>query len=219
MALKEQLSKFREYTDEKELTSSFEELSKEFLYGGYLDIRGEYRVYVRTVEFYYHSEKPDGIHDPIVYHRNGRDLESVPYFPLMYLNAHQSGFDITFENSESKYRASALIRSYEVKDKDGRYLKWEKVDSLDRYMFMVHDDYQYNKQPTYLYTILNGFSIDGSNDIKWKEDRRPIGLPEKSVRQNVYKSVNASEYKPFIEEDGKYVRCDRLWSFTRKEQV
>lgn len=59
--------------------------------------------YIRTVEFYFHSEKPNGIHDPIVYHRNIRDLEGnlmekVPYFPIMSLHAHSSGYDITFES-------------------------------------------------------------------------------------------------------------------------
>ena len=34
----------------------------------------------------------------------------------MALHAHNSGIDITFENEKMKYRASALIREYEVFD-------------------------------------------------------------------------------------------------------
>ena len=101
MRLESILSQFKETSDEKELQNSFRALAPAFLYGGYIQVREDYQIYIRTVEFYYHSEKKDGVHDPIVYHRNGRIMESVPYFPLMTLHAHNSGFDITFE-SETK---------------------------------------------------------------------------------------------------------------------
>ena len=122
MTLKEHLSRFNGAPDVESLQRMFEELAPVFLYGGYLQVRDDYHLFIRTVEFYYHSEKADGIHDPIVYHRNGRNLHVVPYFPLMTLHAHASGFDITFENEEGAYRSSALIRAYEVKDKEGKYL-------------------------------------------------------------------------------------------------
>ena len=116
MRLESILSQFKEASDEKELQKSFRALATAFLYGGYIQVHKDYQIYIRTVEFYYHSEKNDGVHDPIVYHRNGRIMESVPYFPLMTLHAHNSGFDITFESETEKYRASALVRFYEVKD-------------------------------------------------------------------------------------------------------
>lgn len=59
----------------------------------------------------------DSVKDPIVYHRNNKYVEGdVPYFNPLSLHAHTSGFDITFENEKEKYRASALIRAYEVYD-------------------------------------------------------------------------------------------------------
>ena len=136
----------------EDIQRMFEELAPVFLYGGYIKVRDDYKVYIRTVEFYFHSEKDNGVHDPIVYHRNGRDLEQVPYFPFMSIHAHNSGFDITFEKV-AEYRASALIRSYEVITKDGSFLKWEKVG--DKSLFVQHNRYEYNTQSTCLYALLH----------------------------------------------------------------
>lgn len=218
--LKEILNEFENQvigvTKEEELQKIFKDLlAPAFLYGGYIQVRNDYEVYIRTVEFYFHSEK-DGIHDPIVYHRNNRYIEGeVPYFPKMFLHAHASGFDITFEN-EGKYRASALIRSYEVKEaknkdaknKDVKYLIWDK----EKEMFVKSEKYGYNTQSTYLYTLLNGFSlIENDNDIKWQDKNREYSKDsiEERKRQNVYQ----------FDAEGKKVKCTRKWSFTRKEQV
>jgi len=213
MKLESILSQFKESSDEKELQKEFKALAPTFLYGGYIQVREDYHIYIRTVEFYFHSEKNDGIHDPIVYHRNGRILESVPYFPLMTLHAHNSGFDITFENEVRQFRASALIRSYEVKDMAGNYLKWEKnKDGL--YMFLKTSDYSYNIQSTYLYSLLNGFNLGNNNDVKWIDSPRVQSLPLKEKpRQNVFKSLSELEYIKTNE------RCNREWSFTREERV
>lgn len=206
--------KIKNISDTIKLQKLFKELAPAFLYGGYIKIREDYKVYIRTVEFYFHSENEIGIHDPIVYHRNGRDLKDVPYFPIMTLHAHSSGFDITFENESGKYRASALIRSYEVIDKNGNYLKWEKVNEKKR-MFVNSNNYEYNTQSTYLYTLLNGFSIGNDNDIKWinspREQRKSI---TEKPRQNVFQSKSEWEYEPI-----KGIKCDRNWSFTREERV
>jgi len=204
--------------NDADLTIIFKRLAPKFLYGGYIQVRDEYKVYIRTVEFYFHSEETHGIHDPIVYHRNGRDLKAAPYFPLMTLHSHNSGFDITFEK-EGKYRASVLIRAYEIIDKDGFYLKWEKIkkDEKDKYMFVSHIDYQYNTQSTYLKAVLNGFPLGNDNGIKWidspRESKENLGKP----RQNVFLSESEWEYKP-IEKPIKK-KCERKWSFTREEQV
>ena len=190
----------------------FEELAPVFLYGGYIKVREDYKVYIKTVEFYYHSEKVDGIHDPIVYHRNGRDLKETPYFPLMSLHAHNSGFDITFEKV-GEYRASALIRSYEVIAKDGSYLKWEKVGN--RSMFVKHVEYECNEQSTYLYALLNGFTLgNNNNDITWEDDLRVSKSVQGKPRKNVFQSESDWEYKPI-----KGKRCERNWSFSRDEQI
>lgn len=211
----EQLKKFdgkvNRITNEAGLQSLFEELAPAFLYGGYIKVRDDYRVYIKTVEFYFHSEKINGVHDPIVYHRNGRDMEKVPYFPFMCIHAHSSGFDITFESKVGEYRASALIRSYEVKDMhDGKYLKWDAKKCL----FEKLDKYCYNNQSTYLYAFLNGFAFGNNNDITWedapRDSKNVLGKP----RQNVFQY---NENKGIYTKTEK--RCERKWSFTRDEQI
>lgn len=219
MQLIEQLKLFQETDNELILEEQFDKLASTFLYGGYLQVRNEYKVFIRTVEFYYHSEKENGIHDPIVYHRNKQGLLHVPYFPIMTLHAHTSGFDITFENPINKYRASALIRAYEIKTLDNGYLKWEKVQD-NKWMFIEKKEYQFNTQSTYLYSILNGFDIGYGGGIQWIDEERPKGTPIKRTRSNVFKSLNAFEYKPFIiDKSGQKVKCTRKWSFTRTEKV
>jgi len=213
MKLEDRLSKFKGAANESELQKMFKELAPAFLYGGYIQVRKEFQVFIRTVEFYFHSEKEDGIHDPIVYHRNGRDIDYLPYFPLMAINAHASGFDITFENEAFEYRASALIRSYEVKSKDGLFLKWEK-NKEGKYMFVPSPDYAFNTQSTYLYTLLNGFSLGRNNDIFWVDSpRKPTVAIAEKTRQNVFKSESEFEY---IKSNA---HCERRWSFTREEKV
>ena len=213
----DELKKFNDIVgviDESTLQEKFRELAKIFLYGGYIQVNEDYKVYIRTVEFYFHSEKEPGIHDPIVYHRNGRRLENVPYFPPMSLHAHESGFDITFEK-EGEYRASALIRSYEEKknmkdNKGSLYLEWDPK----KQMFVEYSEYKYNKQSTYLYNLLNGFPLGNDNSIKWIDS--PTAITKKiteKTRQNVYQSESDWEYKKTKK------KCERKWSFTREDQI
>lgn len=214
MYLEDRLFRFKGATNEEDLQNLFYELAQGFLYGGYIQVRNDYRIYIRTVEFYFHSEELDGIHDPIVYHRNKRDnegniLEKVPYFPIMSLHAHNSGYDITFESEVGEYRASALIRSYEVKDKEGKYLLWD----AEKGMFLKSEKYGYNSQSTYLYYLLNGFPLGICNDINWVNSQRELGAPIVNIRQNVFQSE--SEWK-YIKTSSK---CGRKWSFTRNETV
>lgn len=219
MMLKDILLGFKGSSDEVKLQEMFQELAKSFLYGGFIQVGEDYRVFIKTVEFYYHSEKDEGIHDPIVYHRHtrnseGKILREVPYFPLMTLHAHNSGFDITFENEAEEYRASALIRAYEVKDKQGHYLIWKKNDEDSRYMFVQEPHYGFNTQSTYLYSILNGFPLGTNNAIRWIDSPREqlYNLIPK-LRKNAFKSKNEWKY------ESSNVKCDRTWSFTREEKV
>lgn len=148
MNLKDVLSEFHGASNEPELQQMFRELAPSLLYGGYIQVRDDYEVYIRTVEFYFHSEKADGVHDPIVYHRNGRDLDTA--------------------------------------------------------------NYGFNTQSTYLYSLLNGFALGNGNDVRWKDKPRQqsLSVTEKK-RQNVYQ----------YDADGNKVKCERLWSFTREEQL
>lgn len=211
------LNNFQGSTDETELYKEFYDLAPAFLYGGHINVRDEYKIYIRTVEFYFHSETAVGVHDPIVYHRNGKNMDEnidVPYFPIMTLHAHNSGFDITFER-EGQYRASALIRAYEVVGKDGKYLKWNSSKGR----FERSEKYCFNTQSTYLYILLNGFSLVGNSKVEWvpawREQKTDLFIKS---RQGVFKSKSETEYivpkEPKLKE-----KCDRQWSFTRLDEI
>ena len=202
----------------EELTAEFEKLAPIFLYGGYINVRNDYHIYIRTVEFYFHSEKDssNSVKDPIVYHRNNKYIDgNVPYFPLMSLHAHASGFDITFENEKENYRASALIRAYEVWDiKQKQYLFYDK--SIQKFRFRKESEPIWNGQSTYLYDFINGFSSDG---ILWIDARSNQSVKLKvSKRQGVFKSDDQNKYSPTIV-DGHKVPDNRQWSFTRQESL
>lgn len=106
------------------LNEQFKELARHFICGGYIEVKSGKicrRIYIDDVEFYYHEEASAayGITDPIVYHRDHLQPErkkdkTETYFRIGQLNLHQSGIDITFENEELHYRASALIRGYRI---------------------------------------------------------------------------------------------------------
>jgi len=202
----------------EELTAEFEKLAPIFLYGGYINVRNEYHIYIRTVEFYFHSEidSANSIKDPIVYHRNNRYINGVvPYFPLMSLHAHASGFDITFENEKEEYRASALIRAYEVWDvKQKQYLCYDK--SIQKFRLHKGNEPIWNGQSTYLHDFINGFNSDG---ILWIDARSNQSVkPKVSKRQGVYKSDDQNKYSPTIV-NGHKVPDNRQWSFTRQENI
>ncbi|MBQ6278021.1 MAG: hypothetical protein IJK62_15095 [Bacteroidales bacterium] len=216
--------KAKDLSNEAELQKLFEDLAPAFLYGGYIQVRNEYKVYIRTVEFYFHSEKDNGIHDPIVYHRNGRGLKKVPYFPIMSLNAHNSGYDITFE-SKDNYRASALIRSYEVisiekenKNEDCKYLEWNKKGN----MFTDSKERKNITQSTYLYYLINGFSIckDNNENNTINENNRIIWVDESLELKNTciksYKRANVPLYRP----DGNdYIKITKDFYHNNRDYV
>lgn len=199
MSLYQSLSQFKRCSSESALVKQFKELAKQFIYGGYIKVNDTYRVYIRTVEFYYHdeSDQPDAIKDPIMYHRNKPDM-NVPYFPLMSLNAHQSGCDITFENEEQRFRASALIREYSVYDcKAQAFLPLQKNMRDNR--------------STFLFDYLNGFSLKDKSEIVWIDDARE---PQEELQQGPRKGAR-------IIVDGKKTdeRDPRPWQFKLKEAI
>lgn len=184
------------------LTKQFEDLAPSFLYSGYISVLNRFRIYLQRVEFYFHSEKSEGIQDPIVYHRDNYAVDgSLPYFTPITFHAHASGYDIAFENPIEQYRASALIRAYEIYD-----------DQKQQYMrvsegkFVYCDDPYINTQSTYLYCILNGFGDAG--EIKWIHEPRPI----ENIKQNTRKGV----YSGYKWSNEKYAEPKaRKWSFER----
>lgn len=210
--------RINETQNEDKLQELFMELAPTFLYGGYIKVREDYKVYIRTVEFYFHCEKENGIHDPIVYHRNNRYIEgSVPYFPLMSIHAHPSGFDITFENPEEQYRASALIREYEVWDNDKKcYLKYDV--NIKKFRKRKDNEPVKNGQSTYLYDFLNGF---GKDYVGWYDDDKSYQINEiikPTHRKGVLESTSHINYEPKIIE-GHKIQDKRQWSFTRQEDI
>lgn len=102
--------------DIDQLTVEFKKIAQAAIYGGYFLINNSYKIYILDVEFYFHSETADGIHEPKMYHQG-----DVPYFPIGSFHPHNSGVDVTFENELKKFRASFLIRGYKYVDNKETY--------------------------------------------------------------------------------------------------
>ncbi len=217
--LKEQIKKFYESGDKLEIR--MKELSKYFLYGGYINVRNQYHIYIKTVEFYYHEEEGD-IKDLIMYHRNNNFVQGdIPYFTPLSFNSHDTGVDITFENDETKIRASVLIRAYEVfkvLDCDnGIRLVWNTAAEQFQEYVEGKTKYKYNTQCLYLKRILNGFISEGNPDITW-EDKDVKDISDIDItpvrRQGVYESSNNERY-----EANREKKDERKWGFRREKEV
>lgn len=216
---------------EEKLQEEFSKLAPFFISGGYIKVREDYRVYPTTVEFYFHSEMDDGVKDPIVYHRDNNKVQGkIPYFSVMTLHAHDSGYDITFENPKEEYRASVLIRAYQIYDVHNRcWLNWtedEQVPKDDplRYKFISSHEGNINTQSTYLKYILNSFVIGGYNNIDWVDATTLLDtdkLKEPTKRQNVYSyDPNKPNQRWDDREDKRYeIPRQRKWSFSRENPI
>ena len=204
MKLIDTLRNFKGAASIEELSTLFSDLAPAIIYGGYIKVGEDYHIYIHTVEFYFHSEtgSPYDIQDPIVYHREGKyEGRRVPYFPVLSLHAHASGYDITFENGDLKYRASALIRAYSIYDvKEKRFLDTQK------------EGRHWDDRSTDLYDFINGFPIDGSRFIEWidAEQTCPHEVKEPTPRRNVFTYENGKKT------DKKDLRP---WSFSRTKDI
>ena len=213
--------KLEEFTNEN-LTKRFADIAKSILYDGYIRVRNDYRVYIKTVEFYFHAENdsPIKVYDPIVYHRNGRFGREVPYFPPLTLHAHMSGFDITFENPSLKYRASALIREYAIYDMKAKvFVRTKEEHKKDT----NKDEIPYDGRSTFLYDFINGFSLTGGqNDIAWEDDETTVSHDMKYPSKP---RVNVKKYIYSYKETGEEVlqklkeNDERPWNFTRINDI
>ena len=216
--LKEQIKKF--YESGEKLETRMKELSKYFLYGGYINVRDQYHIYIKTVEFYYHEEEGD-IKDPIMYHRNDYFVEGdISYFTPLSFNSHDTGVDITFENEKKKIRASVLIRAYEVFDcKNGKRLVWNpSAEQFQKYV-EGKTKYKYNTQCLYLKRILNGFTSEGTPNITWVDDLSKLkDINDKDItpirRQGVYKSLDNKRYKA-----NRVEKDEKEWGFRREKEL
>ena len=192
----------------KKLSELFEPIAKHLLCGGCFEVKSGdkliRRIFPYTVEFYYHEE--EGIvKDPIVYHKNKPD-----YFKPGTINAHQSGIDITFENKDkdAKYRASALIRAFRVKEGDDINAKYK--DDYERTSYAKSKDVEYRSTFIYDYLLTN---IPMPITIEWAPLKTEINAKLiKGYRVNVFQ---------YEEKDGKLVKTDKQdvkpWAFSLEE--
>ncbi len=189
---------------EDNLIDNFEQIAQEMIYGGYIRVRDEYAIFISKVEFYYHEEEAvqgERIVDDIVYHRDGRFIKrKVPYFPVMTLHFHWSGFDITFEKESGHYRASALIRQYvvlDLKEKEKQFVELKTSGNSDKAFekkeqyrpvgsVLMNDKPVIDTRSTYLQYFLNGFSMNGDDSkVEWCEISNPeYHKPKRETRQN-----------------------------------
>lgn len=147
---------------EVQLQSEFREIAKAAIYGGHFRVNNEFDIHIIEVEFYYHSENDDisSVHDWAMYHRG----KNVDYFPVGSLHPHNSGIDVTFEK-EGEYRASFLIRQYEINGKiysqpsylredligytgcilgDGPKIEWKNVETMDSKDYLLDENPRIN---------------------------------------------------------------------------
>lgn len=212
------------YSEEEklqELHEQFKELSLNVFNGGYFCVNGCRRIYPTVIEFYYHEEDEKGLKDPIMYHRNQDKEKPVSYYILGSFNFHVSGLDITFENEEQAYRASFLIREYDVYSLKGGV--WTKDKSENRSTYIYED-------------MLMGFSVIDGLSIRWisekSNDEYTIKTTERKnvasyhieegkyvkdeISNDEYKNLSESEKALYFSYSGKkYKKCTKQWSFHR----
>lgn len=206
---------------EEELSRQFEHLARKLLTGGYFLINGIRRIYLETIEFYYHEETENGLKDPIMYHTCDRAKRGdLPYFPMGSFNCHDAGIDITFENPDRQYRASFLIRGYRVEALLGR--TWAVTKELETRSTYIYDD------------MLMGLALNTPMTIEWVNGTEPgtfrigrdvrINVPSYIKKADGYEKecITNEEYRLlppdqrslyFYGSGKRYRKCNRQWRF------
>lgn len=173
-----------------------------------------------AIELYYHEEGAGGFKDPIMYHTQdrkaqyltSRGITMLPYFPVGSINPHTSGIDITFENPLAQYRASFLIREYELFCDDGSPIQVK--NSTD-----IYDD-----------MLINGITLDDADWIEWCEGKvLPVDMIERKWRRNVAEYVecggvwkkndSVADRDSFSISGARYVKCPFNWQFRIKNTL
>ncbi len=200
-------------------------LAEQFLYGGYINIRGmngaksiDRKIYCTSIEFYYHECKEaqlddaSRITDYIMYHIKDITTTELPkdwrdsVLIAGSLHAHKSGVDVTFEDSKDRFRASILIREFVVIEDD----KHVHIAPEKHSTFIIHE-------------LLEGIPIH----VQGKPMRTQwIDLPliaEVSIKCCARTGVPESELKT---ENGtstlvkhKDSDDDRQWQFKRQDSL
>lgn len=151
LSLKEKLTSFKGNLNGR-IDEEFKEVAEYVLFHGYLLVNNARRVYIRSVELYYNEENGP-MKDSIMYHRN-KDGKTEPYYPAVTLNSHTSGIDLCFENEKAQFRASLLIRGFDVVE-DGE----QQHKTMDQ-------------RSTYFYdALLKGVDFSDGLTITWEEEQ------------------------------------------------
>lgn len=212
------LNEYGPYCKVCKLASEFKKLAQELIFGGCLVVYSGNtiirRIYLHTVEFYYHEEADGGLKDYIVYHKHKRKdqkvVHKVEYFKPGTINAHQSGIDITFENEDGQYRASALIRAFMVKEGADKTIPFKK--DYYRPSKVSNDEVEYRSSYLYDYLFTN---IPMPISVDWEPEKQSGELYQ-GYRVNVF------TYGPKLDSDGNpaknYKDVDKKpWSFSREQ--
>ena len=185
-------------------------------------------IYPTALELYYHEEGVGGFKDPIMYHTDDRKIaehrkkkkpqeyflirgiKGLPYYPVGNENPHTSGIDITFENPFHRYRASFLIRKYEVVYESGVKLP---VDNSTE----IYDD-----------MLLNGIPMNDADWVEWIDGDVAVKEIQRGWRQNVpaydvsdpapenWKKIEATGVNTFSSSGVRYKKCPFDWQFSKK---
>lgn len=185
-------------------------------------------IHPTALELYYHEEGVGGFKDPIMYHTNDRKIADhrkkkkpeeyfiergipgLPYYPLGNENPHTSGIDITFENPAKQYRASLLIRKYEVVYESG--VKMNVDNSTE-----IYDD-----------MLLNGIPMNDADWVEWIDGDEEVKEIQRGWRQNVpaydvsesapekWKKIEGKGDGTFSSSGVRYKKCPFNWQFSKK---
>lgn len=198
------------------LEELFAELAHVIIYGGHLRVNDKFDIYVRSVEFYFHTEEKGRgngfVRDPVMFHRSSMEGETPRdphFFTLGYFYLHRFGLDITFEK-EGKYRASALIKSFNVNvvDDEGKAIDQDVKDAdKDWASSYIYDYIQFAER--------SGAEPNGDMHVEWIDDDggpSDARLSPKCQRAGIYKyKVENGVLTKTNEKD------DRPWRFYRAE--
>ena len=180
-------------------------------------------IYPTAIELYYHEEGEGRFKDPIMYHTDDRKLSEhkewfvnrgiteLPYFPLGNLNPHTSGIDVTFENPRERYRASFLIREYNVVYDSGK--KRMVKNSTD-----IYDDMLPGGMPWCgddWITWCDGGVLDETDIVRrW---RRNVPDYRQTTDGSGRWEKNPDGEPSFAATGMRYAKCPFDWQFARKE--
>ncbi len=215
---------------EDSLKEPFTILANKILHGGYFLISScdnkKFRIYIHSVEFYYHEELGDNksmaetsrICDWIMYHRNPLTGKKKETFKTGTLHPHDSGIDITFEDQNEnpeliRYRASALIRSFQVTKGNNR--DFVEFDSFPPHIVNHNKTVEY--YPTHLkYYLLSQFPFNKVS-IEWIGDNEMVSDLYKGKRINVFESTwDTKENGQIFNLKKTGIRDKREWAFSKE---